>query len=92
METGGKCLRCAHERPVDEWPPNIGDKVHYNSGSPITSWSGEVVAVVDDDKSAAAMIRFWQRRKRFYGHRVEIRWWWDQGEIRKGPLPKELVA
>lgn len=79
-------------KPILEWPPKVGARIHLNSGWPHTSWTAEVRAVVDDDVLVL--------RKTRAG-----RTWWDlldrigfevfgrrEGGLRGGPLPRALVG
>ncbi len=71
-----------------EWnrslPSKLPCRVHHDSGYPHTSWSGELRAVVDGDQ---LVVRVWSPRKG-WRYRVEGRWWWEEGHIQPGPLPR----
>lgn len=41
--------------PLADWPPELGRSVHLNTGSALTSWTGEVRALVDAE--VAVIIR-----------------------------------
>lgn len=75
------------------WPPKVGERIHYNSGWPHTSWSAEVRAVVDEE---VAVISKWTptsgRARYDLLDRVAVRVWANKkdGCLWKGPLPKAL--
>jgi len=46
-DDAARALSDKYERVA--WPPRIGARVHYNSGWPQTSWTGEIRAIVDDE-------------------------------------------
>lgn len=69
------------ERPM---PTRVPCRIHYDSGHDVTSWTGELRAVVDGEQ---LIVRVWSARKG-WRYRVEWRYLWEQGGIKAGPLPK----
>ena len=65
-------------------PTRLPARVHSDSGHDITSWTGELRAVVDDDR---LVIRMWSPGKGWV-YFIEWRYGWEQGWIKPGPLPK----
>ena len=84
-------------KPV-KWPPKVGDRIHYNSGWPHTSWSAEVRAVVDDE---VAVILKWTptsgRARYDLLDSIAVKVWsgpkksGEVGCLWRGSLPKALT-
>jgi hypothetical protein len=65
-------------------PKKLPARVHYDSGHDSTSWTGELRAIVDEEQ---LVIREWSPR-RGWRYRIEWRWWWEEGHMQPGPLPR----
>jgi hypothetical protein len=77
------------------WPPRVGERVHYNSGHPRTSWAGEVRAIVDD--RAVVFLSSMPAYAGSSSYKIETREYIlvygrgpDSGGLRYGRLPRAL--
>lgn len=90
--------------PDATWPPEVGDRLHYNSGWHETSWTGEVRAVVDDRIAIVLANAPDGGARRGSQYQIVDRWWFepDNGpltkepghkgrtKLRKGPIPRAI--
>lgn len=78
----------SEKKPLVTWPPAVGDRVHFNSGCPHTSWTAEVRAVVDD-----RVVVLWRTvpANGWSSYDVMRRCSFDVFKVRRGPLPRALT-
>lgn len=62
--------------------PAVSSRMHFDSGHDLTSWTGELRAVVDDEH---LVVRVWGARKG-WRYRIEWRYGWEKMAIMLGPL------
>lgn len=69
-------------------PVRLPARVHLDSGHDVTSWTGELRAVVDGEQ---LVIRTW-RPGHGWRYFTEWRYGWEKGWIQPGPLPKRKAS
>ncbi len=74
------------------WPPRVGARVHYNSGWPRTSWTGEVRGIVDDQVVVylSSSPAYAGRSSYKLETRLGVEMQSKDGTLRYGPIPRLL--
>ena len=72
------------------WPPRLDARIHYNTGWPHTSWTGDVCAVVNDE--VVVVFSKFPAHAKSGSYKLVHRWEFEDARIpfRYGPIPRAL--